>query len=464
MRYLITFLLLCLPISGFAASGTSIDTGYGSPNIVFTFADTETYGQWASGDYWVLGPVTIISTTPAWDGTDHGWQPNPGVNSTHGFTTRKGTYSAGVRPSLPWTITPSVDGDTSVVKTISRAKPSGSYSVIQTAVVLTVVENTPAGNGAQLFRPPYVGTDKPQYAVADLQMGLLPGLSSVASTPDLATVAGNFGTSLRMDHHSAKPRFFRPADVSIDYNPKNTEKYSEAMLRLMLDDIGTPSHPYDDDDEKALIYFTQFCIDQGYAIMNGYRRADDGHNPHHRVHAAWAAAMLDITVMKTYLETANDFHEDRYLNYGVNAEQVLWGENSSERNYWNYVIYEAGSRSNKDPYQWIDGGYFNSYGATYQRIVSQSLKGQALCYRLMPGLSTFFGSSVQAELVELDSYAQRWVDIGIWASYDPVAAYDENPSNYEVTFGPSGDGSPPATNSYIAGDGRQENLHGFCQQ
>ncbi len=418
-----------------AAATTSSLSKWG---ITWTFAGAVEYGTFANGDYWVVGPVTINAMTPDWDGTLNGWEINPTVQTSQGFVAGVSGYDALLRPAMPFTMTSG-----SLVKTIGQT-PTVDGSNIKTAAVLTVLTEVPPGNGAGVFRPPYVGTNKPIYLVSNIRQDLLPtGYAPVANMPTLATVTANFSKCLRMDHRPSTPRWFRPTDAMKGYQPNNTQEINEAMLRLMMMDSYADKLP-------ALIQFTQHTIDQAYAVLYGYRNSDDGHNPNHRVMAAWAATLLDISAVKTLLATATGFHEDLYL-YSAN-NRVLWGESGySEFSYWNYIMTGSGSRSLKEPYGYIDGGKLSSVGASYQNIVSQSFKGQALIYRLFPQLRACIPIT---QRMNLDNYAERWITHGVWASPDPVAPYDGVNSNYGITFGPNG------TGGYIPGSGRFTQYHG----
>lgn len=186
------------------AAKTNIIAQYG---ITWTFNAQYEYGQFANGDYWVLGPVTITRIEPdavvgyhnlgsgictggsagvsacraavsaqypgydarcdgATTGTgnciasyvQNGWEVNPRVAGPHGFQVgcNGGNLDASLAPALPYTSPPT--GTVSVVKTI----PTGaSNPCIKVAAVLTIVTERPPGNGASVFRPPYVGTRKP---------------------------------------------------------------------------------------------------------------------------------------------------------------------------------------------------------------------------------------------------------------------------------------------------------------
>lgn len=406
--------------------------------VTFTFDAAVEWGTFADGSIGVVVPATVTAMTPDWTGTHNGWEINPTVSPTQGFYAGGFGYDAAKRPALPLTFTNAA----TLVKTIGLS-PAVDHSNIKTAVALTFVNEVPTGGWALYFRPPYVGTEKPLIPVSDLRSDLLPSMPVPLTAPSLGSVAANFSKCLRMDHHSTHARQFRPQDAMTGYMPNNTPILNEAMLRLMGNESFAAKLP-------ALIQFTQHALDRAYAVSLGYRNSGTGHNPNQRVLAAWGAVMLDLEDIKTQLETAEGFHEDEFLYMGM-GDVALWGEPKSELAYWTYIMTGGGSRSNKDPYNYIDGGEISAGGASYQNIVSQSLKGQALIYRLFPQLRA---TVPDARIATLDNYAERWVTVGTWYSPDPAAPFDGNTANYGVRFGPNGAGS------YIAGSGRGVALHG----
>ena len=149
--------IMCIFVSclvSFVAMGfsaTSI-TQYG---ITWTFDSDYVTGQFANGDYWVLGPVTIDSITPHFTGTSHGWEVNPDVGDLQGLEAAAGNFSADVVPNLPYT----ANGGESILKARSSGS-GGARGCIQVAAVLTIVEAVPPDSGATVFRPPVCGYGK----------------------------------------------------------------------------------------------------------------------------------------------------------------------------------------------------------------------------------------------------------------------------------------------------------------
>lgn len=423
--------------AGTCLAETAMQQSVTQRGITWTFDKEYKVGQFANGDYWVLGPVTITAISPDFDGKNNGWEVNPVVKGGHGFQAGRG-FDASLVPALPWTS----KGTVSVVKTTAAKKPG--QSIIQGAAVLTVVEEVPPEDGAAVFRPPYVGSEKPYYRVADLKTDLLPTYEPVASMPTLESVAKRFST-LQMDHKTGVVgRSMRPQDNMMDYQPKNTPAQNEAVLRLMMNDTIEAKMP-------ALIAYVQFGIDKIHMIYLGHTWPDGGgHQPGHYVVTAFAAVMLDIEKAKQVLRQAEFFHGSRWFYRGKDG-LVLWGGPGTEEGYWRYVMTQDGNRSIRDPYGHIDGGKV-SQGA-YQVITSQSHKGEILATHLMPALKDAWNMK---EWQMMKEYTDRWVAVGQWAAPDPVAPFDGDVKNYKVTFGPD----PQNPGMAIQGSGRFPESHG----
>ena len=394
-------------------------------------------GRFANGDWWVLGPVTITRIEPDFDGKVNGWEVNPIVKGGQGFHGGSG-FDSSLVPVLPYT----AKGTLSIVKTTPTGMPG--QCVLKGAAVLTVVETVPPGDGAAVFRPPYVGTEKPFYKVADLKTGLLPAYAPVTPMPTLERVEKRFST-LQMDHKTgALGRALRPADNMADYFPKNTAAQNEGALRLMMNDDVKAKMP-------ALIQYVQYGIDNIHTISLGQTWPDGGgHQPGHRIVPAFAAVLLDIPWARQLLREATFFHGSEWFSRGQNG-LVLWGAAYPEKNYWNYIATGKGNRSMKDPYGYIDGGKVTE--GAYQVITSQAHKGEILCTHLMPVLKEAWNMT-EWEMVK--EYADRWVTVGQWAKPDPVAPCDGKPGNYGVTYGPD----PKNPGRPIPGAGRFPQAHG----
>ncbi|MDY6878100.1 MAG: hypothetical protein SWK90_18100, partial [Chloroflexota bacterium] len=159
--------------------------------ITWTFDQEYEYGQFANGDYWVVGPVTIITINPP--STDTSGRvvngsminPSPRDGATQGYDSAMyGQYGPHFDAALnvarpngqdlslanPLVVQP----NSSLVSSISLPDP-GARPQLQTASILTVIE-APAPTGS--FRPPYCGSDKTvQFNKDQVNASLLANLS-----------------------------------------------------------------------------------------------------------------------------------------------------------------------------------------------------------------------------------------------------------------------------------------------
>ena len=187
-------ILSCIASTAQSVSSISQD------GITFIFDKEYVSGQFANRDYWVLGPVTITSITPDFDGSIHGWEVNPVFEGPQGFDARAGNYDSSLVPDLPYAARP---GE-SIVKAISTdINNQDCRPCLKTAAILTVLAEVPPEDGAAVFRPPYVGSDKPLYYVEDLRTDLLPSYAPVPDAPSLDWVESRY-KPVQLDHKGGR--------------------------------------------------------------------------------------------------------------------------------------------------------------------------------------------------------------------------------------------------------------------
>ena len=161
--------------------------------ITWTFNQCTTYGTFANGDYWVLGPVVLADINPKGDTSGSMINPVPGNQHTQGFFSGVhpsiNNYSASKNISLqlPYTIS----GNKSLYSTKGSPElwtgkpPEGKY--FKETAILTILDTVPAPGS---FRPPYAGTDKtikPNWKISELDYSKLRSLP----IPNLAHVELN---------------------------------------------------------------------------------------------------------------------------------------------------------------------------------------------------------------------------------------------------------------------------------
>jgi cysteine-rich repeat protein len=383
----------------FASAATSI-TQYG---ITWYFDKDYPVGQFANGDWWVVGPVTITRITPDFDGQNNGWEVNPLPGRVQGFDSQCDGFTPSLVPSLPYTTSP---GE-SIVKTVSSG---GARPCLQTAAVLTVVGSVPPNSGAGVFRPPYVGTEKPYYFVNDIHTDFLPSYAPVANAPSLEWVKDRF-SPLQLDHGMGRMgRFIHPVDSMPNYGADIGKDTGDAALRLMLNDPISQKMP-------ALIAYLQYGIDLYYMVLNGQTwPSGGGHRVGEKLVLAFTAVMFDDEAMKQTVRNADFFEEDTGMYISDKTGKALFGfhiSSSDEEDYWSYLRSRSGNRSVADPYQYIDGGV---PGEGYQYCcLSQPWKSSALAVYLMPKLQEVWTNPAFFE------YVDRWVLEGVHTQPDPCA-------------------------------------------
>ncbi|GAA2539044.1 hypothetical protein GCM10010409_11990 [Mycolicibacterium diernhoferi] len=179
-------------------------TQYG---ITWKFDRDYPVGQFITGDWWVIGPVNVVSVTPEpgpappaevtdlglnqWD--DSGLQDNRerrngsmvvmDVGPAQGYDSRGTTYDAATSITFPYEL----EADRSLISSISEVSTPNtamyadlmwssekeSGNVMKTAAVLTSLSETPP---ADAFRPSYVGADKEIFRASGLNWDLLQNL------------------------------------------------------------------------------------------------------------------------------------------------------------------------------------------------------------------------------------------------------------------------------------------------
>ncbi len=225
------------------------------------------HGQFANGDYWVVGPVKIINIYPRTvtvDGrTINGsmLNPVPGWNQGYDSAITKCIYQSELNVALGVSsATPlALSADTSLISTISRSA-TGVRPLIQGAAILTVL-STAASSGS--FRPPYCGADKTvKFNVSQLNYSLLSSITPAGGVPDLADVERMFERPW-IDHFEQQGgEEAHPLDNMANYGRELAANMGLGALMLHLN--------FTDEQKKTLLVrFVQLGIDNFGIIQNG---------------------------------------------------------------------------------------------------------------------------------------------------------------------------------------------------
>lgn len=476
--------------TGFVAQGLEcVDSTIGVPTtdtieqwgVTWTFDAEYPYGTYANGDYWVLGPVVLTDITPSYADGHHGWEVNPAEVVEQGFDERIADFVASRVPSLPYT----AQAGESIVKGVSLEPLSDDECrpCLQTAAVLTVVAEVPPDRGETVFRPPYFGSDKPNYSTLVMDAVDLPTYAPTENAPTLEDTVTRF-ERVMLDHKTNwTGRALHPADNMPDYGSDIATRDADGALALMLDYSRA-------EKQQLLVHYVQAGIDLYHMALGGETwPPGGGHGEGRKLPVTFAAHMLGDAAMQQFVSSSERevFGENGGMYYSDNAQTVLFGQTpNSEESYWTNLVFDTGSRTIIDPYQWIDGGHVP--GGSYQFCcTAMAWKATATAIYLMPELRSVWNHE------EFFEYVDRWVSFGAHSQPDPCAPPDgtcsggDNPgapctlasaptvctgtdafcdatvnwdANYGVTYGPDGSGGCILDTDTTDGTGRFPPLHG----
>jgi len=357
--------------------------------ITWTFDKKYPAGQYANGDYWVVGPVKIISISPPSVDEDgrirNGSQWNPVLAEDQGYDSAKGDmkYNPAKNAGRPdgkdlSAENPLVLSTGSLVSTISRQELQPRPQ-LKTAAILTVVSSAPEPGS---FRPPPVGTDKTSHwNKRNLDYSLLKSLPPVAGTPSLDSVERYFEKPWLEQNTSWTACYIHPLDNQACYGKNIAIQAAEGLLSLHLD------YPRER-KETLYIRLVQYGIDiygsaKAGAVWIGY----GGHNQGRKMPLILAGLALNNAEILEYGDAAKHliFQEDQQTWY-VTREDV--GRPLNTRDNRPHEPYreediglpEWGVQHLQRPMD--DGRNWNAY---YRNICLSSELGHALAAHLTPG-------------------------------------------------------------------------------
>lgn len=328
---------------------TSELTQYG---ITWEFSQEHQAGRFANGDWWVVGPVNVVSVTPA-PGVapadeinnfganqygDFGLQDNKTRRNgsmlvltpanAQGYDSRGLNYNAGSSVSFPY----SLAANRSLISSRSyKAVPNlrmhqaimwssekTGVNSLRTAAVLTCLAEAPE---AEAFRPPYAGTSKPLYYVGDLRWDRLLELDVPSGDmPNWAQYERYFERPW-LDHFNGSwhGQHFLPNENQASYGRDMVRMVGQASLMLHLN---VPQAT----KRKLLIGLVQYGIDlHGMVDLGAHWNEGGGHTSARKWPVLFAGLMLDDESFFDMPSTAI-FHEDTQTYYGEGwaGQTALW--------------------------------------------------------------------------------------------------------------------------------------------
>ncbi|MBU8823750.1 hypothetical protein [Mycolicibacterium goodii] len=321
--------------------------------ITWKFDREYPVGQFVNGDWWVVGPVTVVSVTPGpspappdevtdlgvngWG--DTGLQDNKErrngsmvvmeVGPAQGYDSRGITYDPNTSVTFPYTL----DADRSLISSISEVtvpnpvmyadlmwdSEKTSSSVLKTAAVLTSLPQAPPDDA---FRPTYVGANKKIFRASDLKWDLLQRLPM-----DAADSVPSFQEYERylerpwLDHMNGswEGQWLWPVENQPAYGREVARIVGTASLLLNTD--------ASDDQKRRLLYeLVQYGIDlRGTVELGAVYDEGGGHTSGRKWPILFAGLMLDDPSFIPQ-PRSTVFHEDAQTYYGQGwyGQKSLW--------------------------------------------------------------------------------------------------------------------------------------------
>lgn len=404
--------------------------------ITWTFDKAYEVGQFANGDYWVVGPVTITSIANSYH--VHGFTPvqgqdgsmiNPGTDTKQGYDHSLTSYDASLNKSHPngqpisagnplvlgtsQTLISAVSWLYSSTTSTEPGCPSfngGTQTprpVLRSASVLTCL-SAPAPSGS--FRPPYVGADKTiRFNVSQLQFNQLKNLrtSGISNIPDVKTLENNF-QRVWLDHvNEYLGSYIHPSEnipVDMGYAQFMSMLMGDALLMLNLNFSELSGSPSKETLVKEMV---QLGIDlAGIADNGGSWPSNGGHGMGRKAPILFAGLLLNDIHMKSIGDWDTVFQEDDDTFY-VSQDSI----NITHSEQWRPDL-RGGT---PEPYEAIDLG-LPEWGVRHTADPYRDNKLWTTAYRPENGVS-YPGFVLAAHIMDLKElwnhdalfdYVDRW--------------------------------------------------------
>ncbi|NLF31432.1 MAG: hypothetical protein GX591_11180 [Planctomycetes bacterium] len=400
---------LVLAFSPVVADAATSVTQYG---ITWTFDRDCVVGQFVTGDWWVVGPVTIIGIStdlhdPAFAPGlhDDGSMVNPGGTGQQGYDGSLTSYRSNLNAALPngQRVSPAnplvLPAGSSLVSMVSwlytsstnkepgcpsfNAGTGAPRPVTRSGAVLTVLA-APAPEGS--FRPPYCGSDKTvKFNVNDLDLGALKNLAPVTGTPDPAAQAAKVRRPW-VDHvHEYLGAMVHPSANMPQYGRDMAKVAADVALLLNIDFAQLPGSP---DKRDLLIPFVQLGIDlAGIADIGGGWPPNGGHQCGRKLPILVAGLALNDPHMLGAGQWTTDFQDDMQTFYVSQAEVDMTHS----------PAWDPDDRADLEPYEVTDIGMpewgirhatrpsadNRAWGATYRAVNGAVIPSTALAAAIM---------------------------------------------------------------------------------
>ncbi len=369
-------------------------TQYG---ITWTFAAPARVGRFVTGDWWVVGPVTVASVDPAPAEGRNGSVVDPAAGKTQGYDDRAHNFDGALRAVFPLELAPgrslvsTASVETVGVKTPDTVKGQYCRGPLRTAAVLTVVKEPPTPDA---FRPAYVGKWREHFRASRLRRDALPRLAPPGDVPVVASDIAPYERYIEriwLDHQREwVNRKMHPLENMPDYGREITNIVSDVALLVLLDDPRG-------ERETLLLRFVQKGIDYYGAALShdDLWVANGGHNSGRKWPILFAGLMLGHAGM-TGVKASFQEDQQTYHGKGFGGRTVLWTINALNPNARHEEV---------DPSSWETFGDTRGNSGVkaegYRKLNGPTWVGQALAARLT-GMTGAWGHDAFFD------YVDRW--------------------------------------------------------
>lgn len=427
--------------------------------ITWTFAEPVEFGQYVTGDYWVVGPVEIISITNSLNAPgfeprpgQNGSMVNPGTDGRQGYDDGLGSYSEELNAARPGGNTTSkenpliLEPNSSLVSAVSwlyrsksDAEPgtprfSGATnaprSAVRSAAVLTVVAQPPAEGS---FRPPYCGTDKSSpLNLSGLDLTRLPNLAPSSDAPSPDSVHKQISRPW-IDHVYE----WMGAEV---HPTENMPNYGRDMARILIEAALLGSTDFSAlntslSKQEFLIPFLQIGIDfAGIADNGGSWPPNGGHHAGRKHPILFAGVAFDNAHMKGVGTWDTMFQEDAQTFIVSQAEVDIsqgpgWDPDSRGHTPESYTEEDIGLPEWGIRHATLPNTINRAGGAKYREINNASIPGFALIARLLgaedkwdhPPLFAYADRVMKERNFGRGSNSPSPYVVSMWDSYNPAS-------------------------------------------
>lgn len=426
----------------------------------WNFEADKLVGPYAMSDPWVIGPVEVVSTSPAYDATgsgtfDDGSTPytnrpmngmmlNPATGITGGGTTGVAQAFDGLDSNqatdgstiMDWDVSlnvalPSEVAVGSLVKARSTPTPNleGRANVTDLGILTVLPEGaTPPAAGS--FRPhPTDSTKTSYFTVDDIDMSVLLNLAVPvgATAPDAATVAAKFAKTYQTFFtNNLFTRSINPGNQMSAYGRDIANDIGEAMLFCCLDVPDADKLPV----VKGLI---QLGLDVWRRAVNGGQfpslNASFGGGSHwFKAPLVFAAALLGNAANTTALASLRQYADasqrkmfaEDITHVLINRQRIETARAAPDSGYEAepYLDYMENSPEwSSKPLDYSFGG--SSWKTKYRSNVSGSSTGYLLALQLIAGAKALWNNPV------IFGYSDRWQN---WRKLEPRVLDAELPA------------------------------------